>query len=161
MAGAAPTTRAPLARDLDRQRPDLGPMWSRIWLDFVLSPEPLETRPPMVRPWVMETTESINVAFTRHDTLALFGKESRLRVRPDTPTTRLLLGYVTPPGRNVVTVAPEGEAVAEVATEVAVDHRVRYVDVSWDRPATFVDVTCSDVAQVSLVAYETGQRTPV
>ena len=34
-----------LARYLDRWRPDLAPVWSRYWLDLILSPQPVQRRP--------------------------------------------------------------------------------------------------------------------
>ena len=40
-----------LARYLERTRPDLAPVWSRFWLDLILSPQPLAKREPFLRPW--------------------------------------------------------------------------------------------------------------
>jgi SAM-dependent methyltransferase len=40
-----------LARTLTRLRPDLGPCWSREWIDLILAPDPLSHRDPFHGPW--------------------------------------------------------------------------------------------------------------
>lgn len=145
----------PLARDMARQVPHLGPMWSRQWLDFVLTPEPLDTPPPLVRPWTMETVHSEGVASTAGSDLLVTGPQARVGVRTDTPTRRVILGYVCEPGPCTITVDAGGSRVAEVYTEVDVVHRMRYVDVSWDTPSQEVDLRFSRPGYLQMVACET------
>src|ERR1019366_5117000 len=69
-----------LARYLDRWRPDLAPVWSRYWLDLILSPRPLDRRPPFLRPWTAHTLESSEVAWGPQESLELKRPDSTLLV---------------------------------------------------------------------------------
>jgi O-methyltransferase len=144
----------PLARDLARQRPDLGPMWSRSWLDLVLTPDPTDAPRRFVWPWTMDTGESSGLSYTRWDSIAMPDSNARLRARPAAPTERVIVGLATPPGEVVLTVLADGELVAEVPTGPSAASGGRYVDVRWDGPAELVELRVSPSAHVSLVAFE-------
>ena len=88
-----------LARYLERWRPDLAPVWSRYWLDLILSPRPVERRPPFLRPWTAETVASTDVGWTRWENLYLNGPARRCRSTLPHPTSRLVVGSVTQDGR--------------------------------------------------------------
>lgn len=84
-----------LARFLQRWRPDLAPVWSRYWLDLILSPRPVDKRPPFLRPWTAETIGATNVGWTEWENLLLAGPAASLPVRLPQPTSRLVIGCVT------------------------------------------------------------------
>jgi 2-polyprenyl-3-methyl-5-hydroxy-6-metoxy-1,4-benzoquinol methylase len=81
-----------LARYLERWRPDLAPVWSRYWLDLILTPEPVARRPSFLRPWSAETTESAHVGWTRDESLELADCDATVWARLPHPTTRLVVG---------------------------------------------------------------------
>jgi 2-polyprenyl-3-methyl-5-hydroxy-6-metoxy-1,4-benzoquinol methylase len=144
----------PLARDLERERPDLGPMWSRSWLDLVLAPDPQDEPRTFVRPWSFDTRESDDVGLTRWGALELPGPQAVLRARPGSPSRRLVAGFMAAPGEVVLTVVADGRTVATVPTTADVLYRWRFVDVTWERPAELVELRSSAGAQIQLVAFE-------
>ena len=83
-----------LSRYLERWRPDLAPVWSRYWLDLILSPRPVERRPPFLRPWAADTIDSRKVAWTRWENLYLAGPDAVLEVDLPHPTSRVVIGSV-------------------------------------------------------------------
>ena len=83
-----------LARYLDRWRPDLAPVWSRYWLDLILSPRPLYKRKPFLRPWTAETVESRNVGWTRREDLYLKDQDATVWAVLPNPTSRVVVGVV-------------------------------------------------------------------
>ncbi|MGI8904032.1 MAG: class I SAM-dependent methyltransferase [Solirubrobacteraceae bacterium] len=87
-----------LARYLERWRPDLAPVWSRYWLDLILSPRPVAKRPPFLRPWSAETLQSHNVGWTSWENLHLSGPDATLWVELPHATSRLVVGSVTREG---------------------------------------------------------------
>jgi 2-polyprenyl-3-methyl-5-hydroxy-6-metoxy-1,4-benzoquinol methylase len=98
-----------LARYLSRTRPDLAPVWSRYWLDLILSPTPVAKRPPLLRPWTAETIESANVGWTAWENLLLKGGDATLRVTLPQPTARVVVGSVTLDGHWLsLSLRPEG-----------------------------------------------------
>ena len=144
----------PLALDLSRHRPDLGPAWSRAWLDLVLTPRPQAERPPAMRPWQMRTQGSTAVAWTIWDSVELFGERSRLRIELEHPTRRLIVAFAAAPGDATLLVeTPDGET-ASVPTSVSGEGRVRYVDLEWERPSDAFEVGLSVSGYVVLVCYE-------
>lgn len=143
-----------LAADLERQRPDLGPMWSRYWLDVVLTPRPMDTLPKLMRPWTFDTVESDGVAATRWGSLFLRGPGARLIVRPPAATQRLVLGVDAAPGPCTIEVHADGAPVAQVPTTVDTQ-TTRYVDVGWDTPAEVLELRLSGEGHVVAVACET------
>jgi len=87
-----------LARYLERWRPGLAPVWSRYWLDLILSPNPVSARRPFLRPWTADTTASQNVGWTGSENLYLRGPDATLWVTLPHPTSRLVVGSVTRDG---------------------------------------------------------------
>jgi 2-polyprenyl-3-methyl-5-hydroxy-6-metoxy-1,4-benzoquinol methylase len=107
-----------LARYLDRWRPDLAPVWSRYWLDLILSPRPLDRRPPFLRPWTAHTLESSEVAWGPQESLELTRPDSTLWVTLPHPTGRLVVGAVA--GGHAATLFVRGEAMAAaLSAEIA------------------------------------------
>ena len=98
-----------LARYLGRLRPDLAPCWSRYWLDVILAPQPVERRPPLLRPWVADTSASGGVGWSDWETLHFVRPGAVLRVELPQPTDRIVLGSVSLTGEiATLTVRPEG-----------------------------------------------------
>ena len=61
-----------LARELESVLPGLPAPFSRCWLDFVLSPNPVEPAGlELVHPWPFETTSSPDARLTEWDTIAI------------------------------------------------------------------------------------------
>lgn len=61
-----------LARELERERPDVPAPFSRCYLDLVLSPKPVEPADMrLIRPWTADTTQSPAAHWTRWDTVAV------------------------------------------------------------------------------------------
>ncbi len=90
-----------LARYLDRLRPDLAPAFSRYWLDLILSPQPVDRRPPFIRPWTADTVASANVAWTGWENMVLKEPDATLWVTLPHATAKLVVGIVTQDGRWV------------------------------------------------------------
>jgi 2-polyprenyl-3-methyl-5-hydroxy-6-metoxy-1,4-benzoquinol methylase len=83
-----------LARYLDRWRPDLAPVWSRYWLDLILSPRPVDKRNAFLRPWTAETVESRDVGWTRCEDLCLTDPDATVWAVLPHPTSRVVVGVV-------------------------------------------------------------------
>lgn len=143
----------PLSADLGRQRPDLAPIWSRHWLDFILSPVPLINKPRFVRPWPMGTENCTAVEYASWGGLRLRGRRSRLFVNPDRPTRRLVAGFTCLPGEAVLTVESGGYPVAEVRTMSTSEH-MRYIDVAWEGDVDNLVLRTSTDTWLRLVAPE-------
>ncbi len=102
-----------LARYLERWRPDLAPVFSRSWLDLILSPSPIERRPPFLRPWTAETVASEHIGWTRGENMHLPGPEATLWVSLPEPTDRLtVLAVPATPEPLSLTARPEGDSVS-------------------------------------------------
>ena len=144
----------PLAKDLGRQRPDLGPIWSRHWLDFVLSPAPVAEPPRLVRPWPMATEHAEHVEYASWGGLHLRGPRSRLFVHPGRPTRRLVVGFTSAPGEATLTVERDGVPLAEARTCSTLEF-ARYVDVGWGEEVDQFELRMSTDAWLILVAPET------
>jgi hypothetical protein len=87
-----------LARFLERCRPDLAPVWSRSWLDLILAPQPIATRPSFLRPWSANTVESANVGWSSRESMYLPGPEATLWITCPQPTRRIVVGTVAKEG---------------------------------------------------------------
>jgi 2-polyprenyl-3-methyl-5-hydroxy-6-metoxy-1,4-benzoquinol methylase len=100
-----------LARYLERWRPDLAPVFSRYWLDLILSPSPRERVPAQLRPWAAETVDSAGAGWTREERIRLRGAGARLLIELPCPSTRLVLGAARPQeGPLALYARPEGAA---------------------------------------------------
>lgn len=143
-----------LARYLDRWRPDLAPVWSRYWLDLILSPEPVQKRPSFIRPWTAETIESREVGWTREETLHLAGADSTLAISLPTPTDRIVIGSTTRRGHGVTLwVRPEGARQPLVVRHDAGPGQTAFATLDLEQPATLVVVEASGECQVVFVGY--------
>lgn len=143
-----------LARFLERVRPDLAPVWSRAWLDLILSAWPLERVPAFMRPWTMQTTESPGVAWTSSDSLWLADAETTLRVRLSTPSSRFVVGARFDARRGSVSVRAEPlpDALSvEIGGEPGQGH---YATFELPQPAEVVEIALNRPGEVFFVAYE-------
>jgi SAM-dependent methyltransferase len=152
-----------LARYLDRWRPDLAPVWSRYWLDVILSPRPVAKRPPFLRPWTADTVESVNVGWTRWENLHLPGPEATLWVTLPHPTSRLVVGTVAKSGTLTLHVRPENASAPLIASvtdaplvaSAGVEHGpARYTSFSLATPAQRIALSASDHAHIVFVGYD-------
>jgi len=144
-----------LARYLQRWRPDLAPVWSRYWLDLILSPRPVAKRPPFLRPWLAETVASRNVGWTSQDDLYLSGPDATLSVTLPHPTSRLVVGSATQDGRALTLyVRPEGTDSPLVATANAPPGSTAFASFDLPRPAQRIALEASGECHVVFVAYE-------
>jgi len=144
-----------LARYLDRARPDLAPAWSRYWLDLILAPEPLEHRPPFVRPWSADTSESRNVGWTTWDNLRLFGPDSTLWITLPHAVSRLVIGSVNLEGSWLqLSIRPEESEHAYVASHRAPAGRASYATVELAPAARRLAVQASDECHLVFVGYD-------
>ncbi len=144
-----------LARYLERLRPDLAPAWSRYWLDVILAPQPVERRPPFIRPWTAETTESRNVGWTAWENLRLKGPDSTLWVTLPQPTARLVVGSVSLEGRWLeLSLRPEGSDQTYRAEHRALAGQAAYTTLELPAPAQRFAVEASEACHVVFVGYE-------
>jgi 2-polyprenyl-3-methyl-5-hydroxy-6-metoxy-1,4-benzoquinol methylase len=144
-----------LARYLERWRPDLAPVWSRYWLDLILSPRPLAKRPPFLRPWTAETVQSKDVAWTGWENLYLKGPDSTLWVTLPHPTSRLVVGSVTQDGSWVTLyLTPEGSNQSLPVAHKAAAGRAAFASLALGQPAQRVAIEASGECHVVFVGYE-------
>ncbi len=144
-----------LSRYLARWRPDLAPVWSRYWLDLILSPQPLEKRPPFIRPWVADTVESKNVGWTAWENMRLKGPGSTLWVTPPQPTSRLVVGSVTQDGRWFVLQArPQGASESLTSGHMAPARVTAFSSFEFPEPTSRIALQASDECDVVFVGYE-------
>ncbi len=144
-----------LWRYLDRWRPDLPPAFSRYWLDLILTPEPVERRPPLVRPWVAQTVASREVGYTADERLRMQGPLSTLWVELPHPTQRLLVGTATQHGRwMILDASPDGAEPSLAAGHMAAAHETAFSDLRLPAPTARIALRASDECDVVFVGYE-------
>ena len=144
-----------LARYLERWRPDLAPVWSRYWLDLILSPRPVPTRPPFLWPWIADTSESDGVGWTHSERLRLRGPDATLWVNLPQPTSRLVVGSVTDDGRWVsLTARPHGSSAALLANHRAAVGIAAYTTFRLSQPAGRIALHASEPCELVFVGYE-------
>ena len=144
-----------LARYLDRWRPDLAPVWSRCWLDLILSPAPVPRRQPFLRPWTAETIASRDVGWTAQDSLYLSGAEATLAVILPQPTVRLVVGSTTRDGRALTLyVRPEGGRRPLLARHAAPAGQTAFASFGFPDPAATIAIEASSECRVTFVGYE-------
>jgi 2-polyprenyl-3-methyl-5-hydroxy-6-metoxy-1,4-benzoquinol methylase len=143
-----------LARLLERIRPDLAPVWSRAWLDLILTPWPMEAPPTFLRPWSLHTVESPGVAWTRAERLRIPDAATPLRVTLPAPTSRLVLGTAVDARRATVsarTASTGGALEADVGGRRGEEH---YVPFELPEPADEVEISLSRPGEIFFVGYE-------
>ncbi len=143
-----------LARYLDRWRPDLAPVWSRYWLDLILSPAPLTTRPQFLRPWSAETVQSREVGWTREEDLHLGGPSATLEVDLPVPSERLVLGTRTREDRLPLDIHVEGAEERIALLVRAPAGETTFTPVVLPSPAQRIAIKVGAEAQVVFVGYD-------
>jgi 2-polyprenyl-3-methyl-5-hydroxy-6-metoxy-1,4-benzoquinol methylase len=144
-----------LARYLERWRPDLAPVWSRSWLDLILSPHPVAKRGPFLRPWTAETVQSKDVGWTGWENLYLRGPEATLWVTLPHATSRLVVGTVTQDGSWVTLyLRPEGSEQPMLASHKAAAGHAAFASFALSRPAHRIALEASGECHVVFVGYE-------
>ena len=144
-----------LARYLERWRPDLAPVWSRYWLDLILSPQPIAQRRPFLRPWTAETVESTDVGWTRWENLYLKGPEATLWVTLPHATSRLVVGSVGQQGRWFSLYArAEGADRPLCAVHKAGPGHTAFTTFVFSEPAQRIALEAGDECHVVFVGYE-------
>ena len=145
-----------LARQLERSRPDLPPVFSRYWLDFALSPEP-QVVPPLVWPWMMETSSESNARWTRWDTIEMQPGRP-LPIELPCATSRVMVTVSLRQGTGKVTLTAEGlrrseRARAAPSNEAHVEFRLPFERDSFS-------LTISDPGYLHFVGYEAPAERP-
>jgi 2-polyprenyl-3-methyl-5-hydroxy-6-metoxy-1,4-benzoquinol methylase len=144
-----------LARYLNHLRPDLAPAFSRAWIDLILSPTPVETRPPFLRPWTADTTASAGVAWTEWENLLLAGPEAILWVTLPHPTARLVVGSVSRDGSWLTLYArAEGTDEAILSNHRASPGRTAFTTFELVQPSSRIALQASGECHVVFVGYE-------
>jgi hypothetical protein len=144
-----------LSRYLTRWRPDLAPVWSRYWLDLIISPRPIEKRRPFLRPWTADTVGSRNVGWTGWENLYLPGPDAALAVNLPHPTSRLVVGTVTNDGSTLALRAHAEEADRALLASVAARAgQMASTSFSFPEAAQQITLSVSAECHVVLVGYE-------
>ncbi len=144
-----------LWRYLERWRPDLAPVFSRYWLDLILSPTPIEKRAPFLRPWSFDTTASEGVGWSGSETLYLKGPEATLWVTLPHPSSRIVVGSLTRDG-SWVTLHARADGSSDV---IASAHRApggsaAFTSFDFGGPAQRVAIQANRPCELVLVAFE-------
>jgi hypothetical protein len=144
-----------LWRYLERWRPDLAPVFSRYWLDLILSPTPIDKRPPFLRPWSFDTTASEAVGWSGSETLLLKGAEATLWVTLPHPSSRIVVGSLTRDG-SWVTLYARVDGSSDV---IASEHRAAascpaFTSFELGGPAHRIALQASRPCELVLVAFE-------
>jgi len=84
-----------LQRVLDQARPDLPPLFSRYWLDLILTAQPFPQARRFLRPWALRTTGSVSPAYDVSEVIHLQANDAQLAVDLPSPTDRLVVGIHT------------------------------------------------------------------
>jgi 2-polyprenyl-3-methyl-5-hydroxy-6-metoxy-1,4-benzoquinol methylase len=144
-----------LARYLDRWRPDLAPAFSRYWLDLILSPQPVQKRLPLIRPWTADTVASANVGWTGSENLVLKAPDATLWVTLPQPTRSLVVGTVTQDGRwlELGARAHDGEWSVASAHRASAGHAA-YTTFALPQPAQRIALEATEECSVVFVGYE-------
>lgn len=144
-----------LARYLDRCRPDLAPVWSRYWLDLILTPQPAQHRAPFLRPWTAETVQSTDVGWTRWENLYLKRAGAGIWVDLPHPSQRLVIGAVAPDERELLLrVRPEGSEATLVAKASAPPPHASFSSFTLPAPAQRIAVEVGDECHLVFIGYD-------
>jgi 2-polyprenyl-3-methyl-5-hydroxy-6-metoxy-1,4-benzoquinol methylase len=144
-----------LARYLSRAAPALPPAFSRYWLDLILSPSPVQRRPPQLRPWTAETLAADGVAYTAWENLLFQRPGAALTVTLPQPTQRVVVGSVTLDGRWLdLALTPHGSPEAWVAEHRAPAREHAFSTFRLEAPVQQFRLRASDECHVVFVGYE-------
>jgi SAM-dependent methyltransferase len=139
-----------LARQLERSRPDLPPVFSRYWLDFALTPEP-RGAPGLMWPWVMETSRESDARWTRWDTIELQPGRP-LPIEFPCATSRVMVTVSFRPGTGYVTLIADGMRWRERAA--AAPSNEAHVEFRLPAERDTFSLTMSDPGYLHFVGYE-------
>jgi 2-polyprenyl-3-methyl-5-hydroxy-6-metoxy-1,4-benzoquinol methylase len=143
-----------LQRLLDRVRPDLAPVFSRAWLDLVLTAWPLERRPRFLRPWPLHTADSPGVSWTTADRLWLPDAEAKLSVRLPAATSRLVVGCLVDAKKvRVEARSAAGGRPASVAM-AGEPGDAHYASFDLAEPSDALEVSLDRPGEIVFVGYE-------
>jgi SAM-dependent methyltransferase len=84
-----------LQRVFDQARPDLPPLFSRYWLDLILTAQAFPQPRRFLRPWALRTTGSISAAYEASEVVHLQANDAVLSVDLPSPSDRLVVGIQT------------------------------------------------------------------
>lgn len=141
-----------LSRMLERFCPRIPPVFSRYWLDFALSPEPLAAPgAPLVWPWIMETSQAAKGRWTRWDTIEM-SPGSPVRVELPCSTARVLATVSTGSGTTRVMLNAEGVELQERAA-AAPSHQA-HVEFALPLMRDSFTLSVTDPAYLHFVGYE-------
>jgi 2-polyprenyl-3-methyl-5-hydroxy-6-metoxy-1,4-benzoquinol methylase len=144
-----------LSRYLERWLPNLAPAWSRYWLDVILSPQPLQRRPPWVRPWTAETIGAHGAGWTRWENVLLEGPGARLPIELPHATERVLIGSVTQGGGPLAIILRQpGRDDPLVAVINAPAHHTGYSSFRLPVAAQSLIVEVSRACHIVFIGYE-------
>jgi 2-polyprenyl-3-methyl-5-hydroxy-6-metoxy-1,4-benzoquinol methylase len=144
-----------LARYLERWRPDLAPVWSRYWLDLILTPTEISKRQPFLRPWSAETIASERVGWTRWENMYLSGRESTLQIDLPHPTERLVVGSVTPHERPLtLQISAAGSDPLLSADASAPPGNTRFTTFELAQPAQRITLRAGDECSIVFVGFD-------
>ncbi|HWE34197.1 MAG TPA: methyltransferase domain-containing protein [Solirubrobacteraceae bacterium] len=144
-----------LARYLERWRPDLAPVWSRYWLDVILSPTEISKRQPFLRPWSAETIASDRVGWTRWENMYLSGRESTLQIDLPHPTGRLVVGSVTRDQRPLTLEISAAESDPLLSADASAPRgHTRFTTFELAQPAQWITLTASDECNIVFVGFD-------
>jgi SAM-dependent methyltransferase len=141
-----------LSREMERVRPDLAPCFSRYWLDFVLSPEPVDPATvSFMWPWTMETQVMSGMRWTPWDAIELWPEEP-IRLKLPCATRRLVAGALVSEPEAAISAKRSGRA---VTVSLAGDpSRTRYADLVLGRAVSEVELTLSHAGYLVFAGYE-------
>ena len=143
-----------LARFLERARPDLAPVWSRAWLDLILTPWPLREPPTFLRPWTMQTADSPGVAWTASERLRPADPATPLRVTLPAPTSRLVVGAAPDARRAEISALGEGQPAPLTVTVKGEPAQPHYASFELAAAVRRVEVRLSRPGEVFFVGYQ-------
>jgi hypothetical protein len=143
-----------LARFLERVRPDLAPVFSRAWLDLILTPWPQRQRPTFLRPWAMNTADSPGVSFTAGERLRVPGVATPLQVTLPVPTSRLVVGALPERGLADVSARAESQPTQLTASLMGDGPQSHYVTFDLPEAAKRIEVRLSAGGEIFFVGYE-------
>jgi SAM-dependent methyltransferase len=140
-----------LQRVLDQARPDLPPLFSRYWLDLILTAQPFTQPRRFLRPWALRTTGSVSAAYDATEVVHLQANDAQLAVDLPSPSDRLVVGIHTADlgrlsVRQTATRTEEGAVIRGGGPEFA--------DLRFPSRADRYEVALSAPGLVTFVGYE-------
>jgi SAM-dependent methyltransferase len=141
-----------LQRVLDQARPDLPPLFSRYWLDLILTAQAFPQPRRFLRPWALRTTGSISAAYDASEVVHLQANDAVLAVDLPSPSDRLVVGIHTEDvlGRLSVRQASTGTEQRAVIREGGPE----FADLRFPGAADRYEISLNAPGLVTFVGYE-------